>query len=187
MVESFDNGYAVGVKHGSRRRIAVQAITPEERARTIFEGPSGLESACLFLSRTGSLLDPRSWHLDFRTASVRARQARLADGGLAFSSNVKPHDLRHTFAVQILRQLTQDIRAKGLQDSANLHDHLALNPVLTVQCLLGHSQPSTTQKYLRYIETLDSPLIDAWEGWEDPSFTFQDYGRMVLMRSREDA
>lgn len=187
VVESFDNGYAVGVKHGIRRRVAVKAIGPEERAKTIFEGPAGLESACLFVSRTGALLDPRSWHLDFRTASVRARQARLADGSLAFSSNVKPHDLRHTFAVQILRQLIQDIRAKGLQHSANLHDHLALNPVLTVQRLLGHSQPATTQKYLRYIETLDSPLVDAWEGWEDPSFTFEDYGRMVLMRSQEDA
>lgn len=186
VVESFENGYAIGVDHGVRRRIAVEALGPQERARTLYEGPSGLESACLFLSRTGALLDPRSWHVDFQAASSRARGARLATGDVAFTSNVKPHDLRHTFAVQILRQLIQEIRAKGLQHSMNLQDHLVLNPVFTVQRLLGHSQPTTTLKYLRYIETLDSPLVDAWEGWEDPVFTFEDYGKMVLTRSQED-
>lgn len=185
LVESFDHGHAVGVQYGDRRRVAVEALDPATRAKTIIEGPSGLESACLFLSRTGVPLQPRSWHVDFRAASVRAQGARLTAGGPAFDSTVKPHDLRHTFAVQILRQLIKEIRTKGLQHSANLHDHLSLNPVLTVQRLLGHSQPGTTLKYLRYIETLDSPLIDAWEGWEDPAFTFEDYGKMILRQSQE--
>lgn len=59
------------------------------------------------------------------------------------------HALRHTFAAAMLRFLQREAREN--------HD---LNPLLTLQVLLGHADLATTSVYLRVVET-DLSVIEA--------------------------
>lgn len=170
----------VGTVNGTTQQYHLHRIPPDLRRIMVHEGPAGLEFLSLFLSRTGEPLSRHSWFRDFRLASERALDTKTAVG-TALTSRVRPHDLRHTFAVQLLRHLMSTLRRSGNVSTENLQDHLVWNPILTVQRMLGHRQPSTTLKYLRYVESLDGVLTDAWEGWEDPSFSFTDYADFLAI------
>ena len=95
-------------------------------------------------------------------------------------ARITPHDLRHTFAVVLLKALTDvalareaDRRAGNL-GPATLSEHIAINPRLTVQRLLGHSNPATTMIYLRYNEDTDALVQDVFDSWSDEATTFAD-------------
>jgi integrase len=95
-------------------------------------------------------------------------------------ARITPHDLRHTFAVVLLKSLTDVALAReaerraGNVGPATLSEHISINPRLTVQRLLGHSNPATTMVYLRYIEDTDAIIQDVFESWSDEAVTFAD-------------
>ena len=158
---------------------------PELRRIAVTDRGAGLEALGLFLGRGGLPISLRAWHDQFDAASRRVRElAPDRMGGR--HSKVTPHDLRHTFAVVLLKALTaraiahESARQTGVLGPATISEHIALNPRLTVQRLLGHSNPATTMVYLRYIEDTDALIQDVFEGWEDEGKSFAE----LILESR---
>jgi len=107
------------------------AYVREERAVALRKlatrgAPRGADT--VFISRTGKALTAR------RVGSIFAELADAAGIKASF------HALRHTFAVNMLRLL---------QEEAARNPHL--NPLLTLQVLMGHADLSTTAVYLRVL------------------------------------
>lgn len=145
----------------------------------MIERDGGLEALGLFLGRGGLPISRRAWHATFEAASRRTLDLASNDMG-GRRARITPHDLRHTFAVVLLKALTDvalareaDRRAGDL-GPATLSEHIAINPRLTVQRLLGHSNPATTMIYLRYIEDTDALVRDVFDSWSDEAATFAD-------------
>tara|TARA_Y100000114_G_scaffold152874_1_gene171914 strand:+ start:1502 stop:1945 length:444 start_codon:yes stop_codon:yes gene_type:complete len=138
-----------------------------------------MEALGLFVGRGGLPISRRQWHATFEAASGRAlRLAQDEMGGRR--ARITPHDLRHTFAVVLLKSLTDVALAReaerraGNVGPATISEHIAINPRLTVQRLLGHSNPATTMVYLRYIEDTDALIQDVFESWSDEGMTYAD-------------
>lgn len=172
-------GVVRGRLDGRPSRWRLHLLPPHLRRIAVSEREHGLEALGLFLGRGGLPISLRAWHATFETASQRAidlAPERL--GGRR--ARVTPHDLRHTFAVVTLKALTElalareaDRRAGSL-GPATLSEHISINPRLTVQRLLGHSNPATTMIYLRYIEDTDALIQDVFESWNDDAVTFAE-------------
>ena len=62
-------------------------------------------------------------------------------------------------------------RRAGALGPSTLSEHISINPRLTVQRLLGHSNPATTMIYLRYIEDTDALVQSVFESWNDEMST----------------
>ena len=94
---------------------------------------------------------------------------------------VTPHDLRHTFAIVMLRSLqaraAQFEYARPKHGVGTLSEHIVHNPLLTLQRLLGHASPSTTMEYLRFVDESDALIQAAFESWSDSE---RDYASYVL-------
>lgn len=94
------------------------------------------------------------------------------------------HDLRHTFALQLLRFLMR----KAAQDGAasdlsmcTLADHVAYNPLLVVQRRLGHASPATTYIYLRYLKDPMREVDEAFAEWSaHEETTYAEIGQHLL-------
>lgn len=107
------------------------AYVHEERAVAVRRsGKRGCESARLFLTDDGRALTPRRIGAVFSAACKRA--------GVSGTF----HALRHTFAGAMLAFLQRQTQRVP-----------ELNPLLTLQTILGHSDPSTTMIYLRMLAT----------------------------------
>jgi len=91
----------------------------------------------LFLTNRGQAMSPRRVGAMFKAAAKAA--------GVAASF----HALRHTFAAAMLRFLQREAQVNP-----------ELNPLLTLQVLLGHADLATTAVYLRVVET-DLSVIEA--------------------------
>lgn len=162
---------------GKRTRWRMHLLPPDLRRIAVIEGDHGLEALGLFLGRGGLPLGLRSWHAQFVAASRRVlKYAPDSLGGRR--ARITPHDLRHTFAVVMLKGL-MDIalareadRQAGALGPASLSEHIAINPRLTVQRLLGHADPATTMTYLHYIEDTDALVQSVFESWSDETVTF---------------
>ena len=162
---------------GQLQTMPIESIPPELRRVLVVEGEAGLQSASLFVARSGLPPGHRSWLNTFHLANQRLERFR---GQVpALPPAVTPHDLRHTFAVVLLRSLmelaaereaTRPVRGRG-----TLSEHLAVNPLLTVQRLLGHASPSTTMVYLRHVEDTDALVQRCFESWLDEDTSYADY------------
>jgi len=95
------------------------------------------EPDALFLTNRGEPISPR------RVGAMFTAAAEYAGVAASF------HALRHTFATAMLRFLQREA-----------HVNLELNPLLTLQVLLGHADLATTSVYLRVVET-DLSVIEA--------------------------
>lgn len=111
-----------------------RAYVREERAvvvaRAKRRGPTYTEPATVFLALNGSALGARSIGAMFAAAARKV--------GLETSF----HALRHTFAVTMLHFLQRQAARSP-----------TLNPLLTLQVLLGHSDISSTSIYLQVLAT----------------------------------
>lgn len=162
---------------GRRRAWPLHQMPAELRSIAVEENSLGLEPLGLFVGRGGLPISLRAWHAHFQAASRRVRELApdLMDGRRA---QVTPHDLRHTFAVVMLKELTEVAlarerdRRQGHLGPATLSEHISINPRLTVQRLLGHSNPATTMIYLRYIEDTESLIENVFAGWSDAGATY---------------
>lgn len=175
------NAIIRGVLDGRRRTWRMHLFPPELRRIAVRDNGAGLEALGLFIGRGGLPIGSRSWHSIFAAANVRLRKVSATGKDTSLSSPVRPHDLRHTFAVVLLKSLTdlalarEADRRAGLLGPGTLSEHISVNPRLTVQRLLGHSNPETTMTYLRYIEDTDELMHQVFETWADDSMDYSDY------------
>lgn len=164
--------------HDQRKWIAVAAIPIDLRRGLVRVDQSGfVEPLSLFIGKGGKPPTQRRWHQYF--AEANERLAKFAGQVPSMGSAVTPHDLRHTFAIVMLRSLQQ--RALKLEDSrpamgfGTISEHIIHNPLLTLQRLLGHASPSTTMVYLRYVDESDELIQRAFESWSDDAKDYADY------------
>ena len=82
------------------------------------------------------------------------------------------HDLRHTFALQLLRYLElqmdgDDGDAVSLRrrHMAYLGGNIRHNPLLIVSRRLGHASPAVTYAYLQYSDDPMNAVEAAFGGW----------------------
>ena len=104
------------------------------------------------------MLGPSSWYRIRCDAWERMRaHAHRAAAPLMPRRRWRWHDTRHTFALQLLAYLEQqmdgdepDAVARRRRHLAYLGGHIKHNPLLIVSRRLGHSSPATTYAYLEY-------------------------------------
>lgn len=172
-------GIVRGRVAGRRSRWRLHQLPPHLRRIAVIERDQGLEALGLFVGRGGLPISRRQWHAAFEAASARTLELAQDEMG-GRRARITPHDLRHTFAVVLLKSLTDVALAReaerraGNVGPATLSEHIAINPRLTVQRLLGHSNPATTMVYLRYIEDTDALIQDVFESWNDEGMTYAD-------------
>lgn len=117
-----------------------QKLVDETRWYALTDRPSAQASTdrnLLFLTKRGKPVDKRRLSNEFRKAAT------------SIGSPATLHHLRHTYAVTLFGHL---------QRSAD--DGAYINPLKTLQILLGHASISSTEIYLRALE-IDSPAVNA--------------------------
>ena len=165
---------------GRARRSKIAAIPPDIRRILVLKRPDGwIEPLSLFLGNTGKPPSARRWHQYFQDAN--SRLASLGVGPPMLPAAITTHDLRHTFAVVMLRGLQQiavKIEAtRPRTGTGTISEHIVHNPLLTLQRLLGHASPATTMVYLRYIDESDELIQRAFESWSNSD---RDYASYVM-------
>lgn len=179
-VDAF-NSVLRGSWAGRKKTWRMHLFPPELRKIAVQETEHGLEALGLFIGHNGLPTGSRSWHTIFSSANQRIHH--LLESGISGNlySPVRPHDLRHTFAVVLLKSLTdlalarEADRRAGLIGPGSLSEHISVNPRLTVQRLLGHSSPETTMTYLRYLEDTDELINQVFDSWADEKLNYSDY------------
>lgn len=159
----------------------IARMPSELRRLCVLETVEGLEPLSLFVGSTGLAIQRRAWGAIFDAASRRVERFRDSPLVPPMPAKVTPHDLRHTFAVVLLRYLMVEAseresdRRRGEVGKGSMSDHLVHSPILSVQRLLGHASPLTTMTYLRYVEDTEQIVRRALDTWSDPDFTYADY------------
>jgi integrase len=140
----------------------------------------------LFIGSGGRMLSKQSWNQTFIAALARCfRLAETHHVALQMPRRVRVHDLRHTFAVYMLKLLTEQVAADEHErllrggHAAYLDDHIAKYPLLTLQRLLGHRTPSSTMKYLNYLQDTSEIVTRAVATWNAQDHTFADYAAQL--------
>lgn len=173
--------------HGHTYRRTFHQIPIPHRSVLVAQLDDRIEPLSLFIGTSGKPPSKRSWHGRFSRANERLR-GFSPDGELPRSS-ITPHDLRHTFAIVMLQNL--QIRAMErshprAQGQGTISEHIIFNPLLTVQRLLGHANPSSTMIYLRYVEEADALVQRAFDAWDDPLKDYSDYLIETLFQPASD-
>jgi integrase len=125
------------------------------------------------------------WEQVFAAGFARATRLAAGDGSVVMPRRFRIHDLRHTFAVLMLRELTRLVveretaRRQAGGHGGYLSQHIAGNPLLIVQRLLGHRQPSSTMRYLSYLDDTDELVAKAIPQWNANDATWADYAAAV--------
>lgn len=163
------------------------AIPPEMRRLLVrIDEDGSIEPMSLFVGKGGHPPSQRRWHQYFEDANDRLATFGSATPTMPLA--VTPHDLRHTFAVVMLRSLQQ--RATQFEQSrprtgfGTISEHIIHNPLLTLQRLLGHASPSTTMVYLRYVDESDELIQRAFESWNDNTMDYATYALDELEAER---
>lgn len=126
----------------------------------------------MFLCRGGLMPGADSWKR-YRHAAWR-RMVDLADETTPRlpAKRWRWHDLRHTYALQLLTYLEQqmdgaepDLAARRRRHRSYVSGHIRYNPLLIVSRRLGHSSPETTYAYLEYTDDLVHEYEAAFTGW----------------------
>ncbi|MFF2819671.1 site-specific integrase [Kitasatospora cineracea] len=187
-----ETGKLSGVLEGRRRTFAIARMPAGLRAVTVRESERGLESLAVFLGQGGLMLGPSSWDRVRRDAWRRM---------LAYSADPRTpvlprrpwrfHDLRHTLALQLLRHLTRaavaaEVRRADPRSMVSLGEHIAVNPLLIVQRVLGHASPRTTYAYLSYLDDPMNYVEEALRAWTDSDgATYAEIARHLLEGDRD--
>ena len=183
----YETGKLAGVLDGQRRTFTMSAMGPQLRRITVQENEAGLESLAVFIGHGGQMLGPSSWYWIRCEAWERmCAHADHRDAPVMPQRRWRWHDLRHTFALQLLTYLERqmdgdepDAVARRRRHMAYLGGHIKHNPLLIVSRRLGHSSPTATYAYLEYT---DDPLnaVDAAFG----AWTVQDGDTYADIASR---
>lgn len=175
--------YTIG---GVETTCEVASIPMAHRRILVRRDESGfIEPMSLFLGRGGTTPSPRRWQQYFRTAN--ARIAEFSEHLTNMPGAITPHDLRHTFALVMLRSLQQQAarleRSRPAYRTGTISEHVSHNPLLTLQRLLGHASPSTTMVYLRYIDESHELVQRAFEEWNDENTDYASYVVDEILRN----
>jgi hypothetical protein len=140
---------------GDRHTISVARLTPGMRNRAVECEAAGAElHPCqVWLTEHGAPMKKESWNKVFKAATIRCRSLSPEWRTL----NVTPHTLRHTFAVNMLAELTRAFygafQPGALRnDLARAAGEIIGNPLLQLKKLMGHRSVETTMIYLAYME-----------------------------------
>jgi site-specific recombinase XerD len=158
-----------GVLEGRTVTRSIKDMAPDLRRIAVMETGDGLDPLAVFIGWGGLMLTLSGWD------RVRWRAwDRMQEWSSHSAAPILPrqcwlyHDLRHTFALRLLifltREALNDIEDQKLP-MATLLDHMVGNPLLTVQRRLGHAQPSTTYRYIRYLKDPMREVDDAFREW----------------------
>lgn len=186
-----DFGRLSGVLEGRRRTFTMSRMSAELRRITVRECDGGLEAMAVFLGQGGLMLGPSSWDRIRRHAWER--MSAFAQQGPTPVLPRKPwrfHDLRHTFALRLLKHLTQmlieaELRRADPRPLVTLAEHISMNPLLVVQRALGHASPRTTYEYLAYLEDPMAYVDQAFRAWSDSDgASYADIAVWLLERER---
>lgn len=167
-----ETGRIHGTIDGIHQVFSMQAMPPKLRRITVWEGEFGLEAMAVFLCRGGLMPGADSWKR-YRHAAWR-RMVDLADETTPRlpAKRWRWHDLRHTYALQLLTYLEQqmdgaepDLAARRRRHRSYVSGHIRYNPLLIVSRRLGHSSPETTYAYLEYTDDLVHEYEAAFTGW----------------------
>ncbi len=167
-----ESGLVRGVLDGEVREFQMSAMDAQLRRITVFEGQFGLEALTVFVCRGGQMPRADSWR-EYRARAWRRMNA-LADASTPRlpTRRWRWHDLRHTYALQMLTYLENqmdgeepDPTARRRRHETYLTGHIRHNPLLIVSRRLGHSDPATTFEYLQYTDDLLNEFEAAFRGW----------------------
>ncbi|EHR48417.1 site-specific recombinase XerD [Saccharomonospora marina XMU15] len=179
-----------GRLHGRRRTFSIEKMTAELRRIAVTEGPCGLEPMALFVGRGGRMLSKQRWEQIFDDAHARSLRIAAENGvDMVMPRRFRIHDLRHTFSVYMLEQLTQLVIAQETDRRLNgghnayLADHICRNPQLILQRLLGHLNPGSTMKYLRYVRNTNVLVAQAIAEWNESDKTYAEYAALAAERA----
>jgi integrase len=168
-----DSGKLRGVVNGMRRIFVMSAMVPDLRRITVQENDNGLEPLAVFIGHGGQMLGPSSW-FRIRCDAWKRMQAHAnqPEVPLLPRRRWRWHDTRHTFALQLLSYLEQqmdgdepDAVARRRRHLAYLGGHIKHNPLLIVSRRLGHSSPATTYAYLEYTDDPMNAVDAAFCAW----------------------
>jgi integrase len=104
------------------------------------------------------------------------------------------HDERHTFALQLLSYLEQqmegeepDAVTRRRRHLAYLGGHIKHNPLLIVSRRLGHASPATTYDYLEYTDDPMNAVDAAFREWtSNDEVSYADIARHMLAEDRSE-
>ncbi|MFJ3921585.1 tyrosine-type recombinase/integrase [Streptomyces sp. NPDC090022] len=167
-----ETGRIHGVLDGMQRVLSMKAMPPRLRRITVWEGEFGLEALAVFLCRGGLMPGADSWKR-YRHAAWRRMMAQQNPTTPKLPARRwRWHDLRHTYALQLLTYLEQqmdgaepDPIARRRRHRSYLSGHIRYNPLLIVSRRLGHSSPETTYAYLEYTDDLLHEFDAAFAEW----------------------
>jgi site-specific recombinase XerD len=151
VVDQIDHqaGKLCGELDGQRRTLVMSAMSPALRRITVRETDGGLESLAVFIGRGGQMLGASAWYR-IRCDAWERMCAHAGDSRspLMPSRRWRWHDTRHTFALQLLSYLEQqmdgeepDAVSRRRRHMAYLGGHIRHNPLLIVSRRLGHAAP----------------------------------------------
>ena len=186
-----ETGKLRGVLDGQRRIFAIPAMEPDLRRITVQETENGLESLAVFIGYGGQMLGPASWYRIRCDAWRRmCSHADHPDAPLMPRRRWRWHDLRHTFALQLLSYLERqmdgyepDAVARRRRHMAYLGGHIRHNPLLVVSRRLGHTSPTTTYAYLQYTDDPLNAVDAAFREWTtQQGDTYADIASRILAK-----
>ncbi|MCX4826239.1 hypothetical protein OG883_42020 [Streptomyces sp. NBC_01142] len=165
-------GRVRGILDGVVREFQMSAMPAKLRRITVYEGAFGLEALSLFVCRGGLMPGADAWKNYRHRAWTRTNA--LADETTPHlpARRWRWHDLRHTYALQLLTYLENimdgrepDLQARRRRHRSYLTGHIRHNPLLIVSRRLGHASPETTYQYLQYTDDLIDEFEAAFASW----------------------
>ncbi|MFD0068354.1 hypothetical protein [Streptomyces sp. NPDC056690] len=180
------HGKLSGVLEGRHRTFAIAAMPPRLRRLAVRESDAGLEPLAVFIGHGGRMLGPSSWDRIREDAWRRmAEHSRMTTAPALPKRPWRFHDLRHTFCLQLLKYLMRLVADREAASPSTglptLAEHIAFNPLLVVQRRMGHSSPTTTYLYLRYLEDPMNYVDAAFAQWtEHDGATYAEIARGAL-------
>ncbi|UQX13485.1 tyrosine-type recombinase/integrase [Candidatus Mycobacterium methanotrophicum] len=189
-----ETGKLSGVLGGRRRTFTMSAMGPDLRRITMQENDNGLEPLAVFIGHGGQMLGPSSWYRIRCDAWKRMQaHANQPEVPLLPRRRWRWQDTRHTFALQLLSYLEQqmdgdepDAVARRRRHLAYLGGHIKHNPLLIVSRRLGHSSPATTYAYLEYTDDPMNAVDAAFRAWTvQDGDTYADVASRMLAGSGE--
>ncbi|WP_255433437.1 site-specific integrase [Amycolatopsis sp. WAC 01375] len=185
-------GRCHGVLRGRRRAFTLSAMSPQLRRIAVRDTHDGLEALAVFIGHGGQMIGPSNWYRIRCEAWDRMRR----HSGETDMPPLPPrrwrwHDLRHTFALQLLSFLEQqldgeapDAVTRRRRHVAYLGGHIKHNPLLIVSRRLGHASPATTYAYLEYTDDPMNAVDAAFREWTvEDGDTYADIARHMLASS----
>ncbi|MGW4241177.1 tyrosine-type recombinase/integrase [Nocardia sp. NPDC004722] len=173
-----------GVLDGVTVTHTIAEMPMQLRRITVMDTGDGLEPLAVFVGAGGWMPQPSTWDkVRWRAWDRMRAHAGHPDAAALPSIPWLYHDLRHTFALRLLmflmRKAVEGVARADLP-MATLIDHVAQNPLLEVQRRMGHSSPSTTYVYLRYLKDPMQDVDAAFADWTERDVTYAEIAEHVM-------